>query len=65
LAEVEFDWRIRAEKPVLKAFSWAMKPLFSWNHHWAMDVGQQCLCAEIKRRRRESQVREVECATAL
>jgi hypothetical protein len=51
LAEVEFDWRIRAEKPILKAFSWALKPLFAWNHRWAMERGQECLCAEIKRRR--------------
>jgi hypothetical protein len=52
LSEVEFDWRIRAEKPLLKAFSWALKPVFSWNHRWAMEKGQECLCAEIKRRRR-------------
>ncbi|HSI72124.1 MAG TPA: SRPBCC family protein [Fimbriimonas sp.] len=52
LAEVEFDWRIRAEKPILKSMSWAMKPVFEWNHRWAMDQGQECLCAEIKRRRR-------------
>ncbi|MEZ0327102.1 MAG: polyketide cyclase [Fimbriimonas sp.] len=59
LAEVEFDWRIRAEKPILKTFSWALKPVFSWNHCWAMEQGQECLCAEIKRRRREAQVREL------
>jgi hypothetical protein len=58
IAQVVFDWRIRAEKPILKAFSWAMKPVFSWNHRWAMDQGQQCLCAELKRRRRLAPDRE-------
>ncbi len=59
LAEVEFDWRVRPEKPVLKMFWWAVKPLFGWNHAWAMDQGEQCLCAEIKRRRRAAQTREL------
>jgi hypothetical protein len=64
LAEVEFDWRIRAEKPILRTFSWAMKPVFAWNHRWAMDQGQRCLCAELKRRRRLAAGRAVRQAAA-
>src|SRR2546423_494717 len=32
---VTYDWRIRAEKPLLKRLSFLMKPVFAANHHWA------------------------------
>ena len=31
-----YDWRIRANKPLLRYLSFIMKPIFSANHHWAM-----------------------------
>jgi len=49
--EVTYDWRIRAEKPVLRALSWVMKPVFSANHHWAMARGFESLQLEVARRR--------------
>lgn len=44
---VEYDWRLRAEKPLLKKLSFLMKPLFRWNHHWAMAKGLEGLCREL------------------
>jgi hypothetical protein len=58
IARVEFDWQIRAEKPLLRRTSWALRPLVRWDHKWAMRQGQCCLCAEIKRRRRSAQILE-------
>jgi hypothetical protein len=52
IAEVEFIWDVRAEKPLLRRFSRQFRPVFEWNHAWAMAQGQKCLCAELKRRRR-------------
>jgi hypothetical protein len=49
--DVTFDWRIRAEKPLLKRLSFLLKPLFAWNHRWAMQEGERCLREEIQRRR--------------
>ncbi|HEX5725586.1 MAG TPA: SRPBCC family protein [Longimicrobiaceae bacterium] len=48
--EVVYDWRIRAEKPLLRALSFALKPLFAANHHWAMDRGEESLRLELARR---------------
>jgi uncharacterized protein YndB with AHSA1/START domain len=48
---VSFDWRLRADKPLLRWFSPVFKPIFEWNHQWAMARGYDCLCQEIERRR--------------
>jgi hypothetical protein len=48
---VSFDWRLRAEKPLLRALSAVLKPLFAANHRWAMDRGEDSLRLEIARRR--------------
>lgn len=48
---VQYDWRIRAEKPFIKHFSFLLKPIFSWNHRWAMEKGEAGLRKEIARRR--------------
>jgi hypothetical protein len=53
---VEYDWRIRAEKPLLKWFSFLMKPLFRANHEWAMRKGEESLLLELRRRRGEKDV---------
>ncbi len=50
LCEVTYDWRISAEKPLLKYLSFLMKPLFSANHHWAMHMGLESLRLELQRR---------------
>ncbi len=48
---ITYDWRIRAEKPLLKYFSFLLKPLFAANHRWAMARGEESLERELARRR--------------
>ena len=50
-ADVTYDWKISAEKPLLRYFSFIMKPIFSANHHWAMAQGEESLKRELARRR--------------
>jgi hypothetical protein len=47
---IEYDWKIRADKPLLRLFSPLMKPIFSANHHWAMAKGEESLRLELARR---------------
>jgi polyketide cyclase/dehydrase/lipid transport protein len=49
--DITFDWRIRAEKPLLRWLSFVLKPLFEANHRWAMARGEECLVRELARRR--------------
>lgn len=49
-----YDWKISAEKPLLKRLSFLMKPIFSANHHWAMTRGLESLKIELERRRATS-----------
>lgn len=50
MVDIIYDWRIRADKPLLKYLSPVMKPIFSANHRWAMKRGEESLKAEIARR---------------
>lgn len=47
---ITYDWKISAEKGLLKHLSFIMKPLFSANHHWAMRKGLESLQLELRRR---------------
>lgn len=47
---ITYDWRIRADKPLLKYLSFIMKPIFSANHRWAMAKGEESLRLELARR---------------
>ncbi|MDQ3812324.1 MAG: polyketide cyclase, partial [Armatimonadota bacterium] len=38
---ITFDWRIRAEKPLLRYLSFLLKPVFAANHRWAMAKGEE------------------------
>ena len=49
-----YDWRIRADKPLLRYLSFLLKPIFSANHRWAMAQGEKCLRVELVRRRADS-----------
>jgi hypothetical protein len=49
--EIVYDWRIRAEKPLLRFFSPILKPIFAANHRWAMRKGEESLVRELTRRR--------------
>lgn len=49
--DVTYDWRIRADKPLLRVLSFALKPIFSANHHWAMARGEESLRLALAHRR--------------
>lgn len=55
-ALVKVDWKIEVEKPILKRLTFLMRPVFSWNHHWAMEMGRQSMELELVRRRAKSDV---------
>jgi hypothetical protein len=48
---VTFDWRVRAEKPLLRLLSPVFRPLLAANHRWAMGKGEESLELELARRR--------------
>ncbi len=58
---VTFDWKLEAEKPLLKKFSFVMKPVFAKNHRWAMKKGEESLKLELLRRKAltEYEVQEI------
>ena len=49
--EVDFDWKLTAEKPLIRYLSFLLKPLFSANHRWAMAKGQEGLIRELRNAR--------------
>jgi len=49
-AIVTYDWKISADKPLLRHLSFLMKPIFAANHRWAMDQGERSLKLELARR---------------
>src|SRR5262249_22356738 len=51
VVNITYDWRILAEKPLLRWLSFLFKPMFSANHRWAMAQGEQSLRLELRRRR--------------
>jgi len=52
--DIIYDWRIRAEKPLLRRLSSVLKPVFEANHRWAMAQGEKSLRLELARRRAPS-----------
>jgi len=48
---ITYDWRINAEKPLLRYLSFIMKPIFKANHYWAMAKGEKSLKLELLRRK--------------
>jgi hypothetical protein len=51
---ISYDWRVRAQKPLLRRLSFLLKPLFAANHRWAMAQGEASLRLELARRRATS-----------
>lgn len=45
-----FEFRPRVEKPGVKQLSPVLKPLFRWNHRWAMQRGERGVNALFERR---------------
>jgi hypothetical protein len=53
--DVTYDWRLRAEKPLLRNLSFLLRPVFEANHRWAMAQGETSLRLELARRRATSE----------
>ncbi|MDX6385655.1 MAG: hypothetical protein QOK48_3228 [Blastocatellia bacterium] len=51
---VEYDWTIRANKPIIDRLSFLLKPIFRSNHNWTMKRGEQSLQLELLRRRAQT-----------
>lgn len=49
--DVEYEWRVRLEKPLLKLISPLARPFLANNHEWSMQRGYEGLCRELVRRR--------------
>ena len=45
-----YDWKVRADKTLLRSLSFLLKPIFAANHHWAMARGEESLRIELARR---------------
>ena len=52
--DITYDWRLRADKPMLRYLSFLLKPVFEANHRWAMVQGEESLKLELARRRATS-----------
>ena len=37
---VRFDWRVAADRPFLRVLTPVLRPLFRWNHSWAIKRAQ-------------------------
>jgi hypothetical protein len=51
IVNITYDWEIQANKLLLRALSFLLKPIFSANHRWAMKRGEESLKLELARRR--------------
>jgi polyketide cyclase/dehydrase/lipid transport protein len=54
--DATYDWRISAEKPLLRYGTLVLRPIFAANHRWAMARGLESLQLELRRRRGEAGV---------
>lgn len=52
---VAFDWKLTADKPLLRRLSFLLKPVFSANHRWAMARGGASIELELARRHAPTQ----------
>lgn len=53
--DISYDWRISAEKPLLRRLSFLLKPIFAANHRWAMARGEESLVLELRRRHAQTE----------
>ena len=49
--DVTYDWRVRAERPLIRRLSPFVKPIFRSNHFWVMRQGAYSMMYELLRRR--------------
>jgi hypothetical protein len=51
---ITYDWKIRADKALLRYLYFLLKPVFAMNHRWAMAQGEKSLREELSLRRTAS-----------
>jgi len=51
MVDVEYDWRVRPERPLIRRLSPLVKPIFRSNHFWVMRNGAYSMLYELMRRR--------------
>lgn len=44
------EWQVDVHKPLVRHLTPLMRPLFAWNHRWAMDRGRESILAELAAR---------------
>lgn len=49
MVDITYYWDIRAEKPLLRALTPILRPVFAANHRWAMAQGLRSLELELRR----------------
>jgi quercetin dioxygenase-like cupin family protein/uncharacterized protein YndB with AHSA1/START domain len=47
---VRFDWRVAADRPFLRVLTPVLRPVFRWNHAWAIEHAQRGLEPYARRR---------------
>ncbi len=47
--DITFDWKLSAEKPLLRWLTPLLRPAFEANHRWAMEQGRRSLELELAR----------------
>jgi hypothetical protein len=52
--DIAYRWEVVADKALLKYLSFLFRPLFAFNHNWAMARGEESLRLELARRRAKS-----------
>jgi hypothetical protein len=60
--DITYDWRIKAEKPLLRNLTFLLRPIFEANHRWAMARGEESLKLELARRRATSDAQRSQIA---
>jgi uncharacterized protein YndB with AHSA1/START domain len=49
------EWRVEVRKPLVRHLTPLLRPIFAWNHRWAMARGQERIIAAVElRERRET-----------
>jgi hypothetical protein len=51
--DVEYEWRVRLEKPFLRLLSPIARPFLAANHEWSMARGEEGLREELARQREQ------------
>ncbi len=45
---IRFDWRVNADRPLLRILTPLLRPLFRWNHNWAIQRAMEGLEAYVQ-----------------